>query len=56
MPAAGAALLDLLAVDEARRTFAALGEGGRLVPGVRLPAPRAVFPRYVEKEEAGVGG
>ena len=50
MPTAGAALLDLLAVPEAERSFDRLGEGGRLGPGVTLPAPTPVFPRYVEAD------
>lgn len=50
MPAAGGKLLDLLAVPAAARDFAALGETGRLVEGTALPAPSAIFPRYVEPE------
>jgi len=50
MPTASGRLLDLLAVPEEARTFAALGEGGRLAAGVALPAPSGVFPRYVEAE------
>jgi len=48
MPQAAARLLDLIAVPADRRNFAALGEGGRLAGGLALPAPVAVFPRYVE--------
>jgi methionyl-tRNA synthetase len=51
MPKAGAKLLDLLAVPESSRDFAALGGKGRLVPGRALPAPSAIFPRYVEENE-----
>jgi methionyl-tRNA synthetase len=49
MPAASEKLLDSLGIprDEARM-FAALGEGGRIAPGTVLPAPQAVFPRYIE--------
>ena len=50
MPASGAKLLDLLAVPEDARDFAALGEARRLKAGTALPAPVAVFPRYVEAE------
>lgn len=50
MPQAMARLLDLLAVPADERNFAALGEAGRLVAGTALPAPSAVFPRYVEPE------
>ncbi|MEJ8573205.1 methionine--tRNA ligase [Microbaculum marinum] len=54
-PSASAALLDLVAVPEARRQFAHLGEAGRLAAGTALPAPRPVFPRYVEAAESGQG-
>lgn len=50
MPAAMAKLLDLLAVPAEARAFAALGETGRLAAGTALPAPSAIFPRYVEPE------
>ncbi|MET0314583.1 MAG: methionine--tRNA ligase [Hansschlegelia sp.] len=50
MPDAAAKLLDLVGSPEEARSFAALGEVGRLVPGVALPAPQPVFPRYVEPE------
>jgi methionyl-tRNA synthetase len=53
MPDASAKLLDLLAVDEADRAFAALGpEGATLKPGTPLPAPTGVFPRHVEPDAA----
>ncbi|MFJ5487440.1 methionine--tRNA ligase [Hansschlegelia beijingensis] len=48
MPEASSKLLDLLGAPLDKRDFAALGEGGRLVPGASLPAPQPVFPRYVE--------
>ena len=44
MPDSAAALLDLLGQRQDDRNFAALA--ARIVPGTRLPAPRAVFPRY----------
>jgi methionyl-tRNA synthetase len=47
MPDSAGKILTLLGVDE--RTFASVGD--RLVPGVDLPAPVGVFPRYVEPEE-----
>jgi methionyl-tRNA synthetase len=47
VPQSAAKLLDLLAVDEAKRQFAHFGD--RLVPGVDLPAPTPVFPRFVEE-------
>jgi methionyl-tRNA synthetase len=49
MPAASAKLLDSLGIPEGRaRDFTALGEAGRIKPGMSLPAPVGVFPRYVE--------
>ena len=56
MPTAAAKLLDLLAVPEAERSFAFLGERGRLKPGTTLPKPEPVFPRYIEAEQPGSGG
>jgi methionyl-tRNA synthetase len=50
MPQAMAKLLDLLAIPAEARDFAALGEAGGLTSGTALPAPSAVFPRYVEPE------
>lgn len=50
MPESGAKLLDQLGVPQDARDFAALGPKGRLKPGTVLPAPSAVFPRYVEPD------
>ena len=50
MPASAENLLDLLAVPEEERNFSFLGGQHRLVAGAKLPAPTAVFPRYVEPE------
>jgi methionyl-tRNA synthetase len=50
MPESAAKLLDLLAVPEDDRDFAALAAGQRVTPGTSLPAPEPVFPRYVEPE------
>ena len=55
MPTASGKLLDLLAVGADARSFAALGPEGRLAPGTALPAPQAVFPRYVEGEDKKAG-
>ena len=52
IPASAAKLLDLLAVPTDRRDFAALGKASRLASGTPLPAPAAVFPRYVDEAEA----
>lgn len=51
MPASAGKLLDLLAVPADARSFAALGEKGRLASGSALPAPQGVFPRYVEETD-----
>jgi methionyl-tRNA synthetase len=48
IPVGAPKLLDLLAVPEDARDFAALGT--RLIPGTVLPVPQGVFPRYVEPE------
>jgi methionyl-tRNA synthetase len=48
MPASAGRLLDLLSVSADARSFASLGERGRLAAGHALPAPEPVFPRYVE--------
>jgi methionyl-tRNA synthetase len=48
MPSASAKLLDSLGIPEGERSFAALGGAMRLTAGTVLPAPQAVFPRYIE--------
>lgn len=50
IPRAAGELLDLLAVPTDARMLAHVGEGARLVPGTALPAPRAIFPRFVTPE------
>ncbi len=52
LPKSAARLLDLLALDETARDFSSLGENGRLTPGSALPAPQAIFPRFVD-DDAG---
>jgi len=52
MPDSASRLLDQLAVAPERRSFAALGPEGALVPGTALPKPEPVFPRYVKAEES----
>jgi methionyl-tRNA synthetase len=44
MPDSAGKLLDLVSQPDGQRTFAAIGE--RLKPGIALPAPTGVFPRY----------
>ena len=51
MPDSANEMLDQLAVPANARSFAQLGEAGRLEPGTALPKPEPVFPRYVEAEE-----
>lgn len=51
MPEACGKLLDLLAVPADQRTFAWLGQRGRLKPGTAIPEPQGVFPRYVDPAE-----
>jgi len=55
MPNAAAKLLDLLAIPADARDFAHLGADHRLTPGTALPAPSAIFPRFVEAEEGKAG-
>ncbi|MDQ0320365.1 methionyl-tRNA synthetase [Pararhizobium capsulatum DSM 1112] len=50
VPESASKLLDLVAIPADSRTFADLGEAGRLVPGTPLEAPKPVFPRYVAPE------
>jgi len=52
MPAASSKLLDSLGVPNSERSFAALGGATRIAPGTVLPAPTAVFPRYIEPSAA----
>jgi methionyl-tRNA synthetase len=52
MPSSAGKLLDLLAVPQEERSFAFLGGGHRIAAGEKLPAPAAVFPRYVEPPSA----
>src|SRR3546814_13472998 len=51
MPTASGAILDQLAVAEARRSFATAGQGGRLAPGTALPKPAAAFPRPIDQAD-----
>jgi methionyl-tRNA synthetase len=51
MPSSAGKLLDLLAVPAGERTFAFLGGEHRIAAGAKLPAPVAIFPRYVESEK-----
>ena len=50
MPEAAGKLLDLLGQAADARSFASLGAAGRLAPGLVLPPPVGVFPRYIDPE------
>jgi len=50
IPSAAAKLLDLLAVPVQERQFRDVGGTRRITAGATLPAPSAVFPRYVDSE------
>jgi methionyl-tRNA synthetase len=50
MPVSSGKFLDLLGVPADERDFSRLGGEHRLAAGTTLPAPAAVFPRYVEPE------
>jgi methionyl-tRNA synthetase len=50
VPSAASTLLDQLAVPPTARDFPALAKP--VEPGVKLPKPEGVFPRYVEPEKA----
>src|SRR6202045_3920052 len=50
MPTAAPRLLDQLGIPLDGRTFSDVGGNGRIASGRALPAPSAVFPRYVDSE------
>jgi methionyl-tRNA synthetase len=53
MPVASEKLLDSLGIPQGEaRMFTALGGERRIAPGTVLPAPQAVFPRYIEPTAA----
>jgi methionyl-tRNA synthetase len=52
MPQASEKLLDSLGIPAGERDFARLGGEVRIAPGTQLPAPQAVFPRYIEPSAA----
>jgi methionyl-tRNA synthetase len=51
-PGGASRLLDGLGQAAEARRFEALGEKGRLKPGITIPAPIGAFPRYMEPEDA----
>ena len=52
MPAAITKLLDIMKLETSERSFAVLGEKGRLKPGSQIEEPQGVFPRYVDSVAA----
>jgi methionyl-tRNA synthetase len=52
MPGSSAKLLDSIGIPAEARDFAALGGATRIKSGTKLPAPVAIFPRYVEPSAA----
>ena len=55
IPSGAEQLLDLLAIAQEKRDFAALGVANRLLPETSLPAPKGVFPRLSITEEVADG-
>jgi methionyl-tRNA synthetase len=54
MPDSAGKILDQLAVPAEQRAFAAFDS--ELVPGMALPKPQGVFPRFVESAQAASRG
>ena len=52
MPESSGRILDQLAADPERRTFANLGSADNVAVGTALPKPSPVFPRIQEEETA----
>ena len=52
MPGSATKLLDQLGQSEDERDFTRLGESDALRPGLPLPKPEALFPRYVEEKDS----
>ena len=50
MPNSAGALLDVLLIPQDQRDFSKINGEFRIASGVTLPAPKPVFPRYVEPE------
>jgi methionyl-tRNA synthetase len=53
IPGSAEKLLDLLAIGPDARQFEHVSDRYALASGTALPAPRPVFPRYVEQEKTG---
>jgi methionyl-tRNA synthetase len=51
MPGSASRLLDLVAVQPDERGFQHLVDDAALTPGMALPSPAGIFPRYVEPAE-----
>jgi methionyl-tRNA synthetase len=53
MPGSAAAILNQIAVPSSARQFSDLAQP--IAPGLQLPSPRPVFPRYVDPEMPETG-
>jgi methionyl-tRNA synthetase len=54
MPGSAAAILDQIAVALSARQFGDLAQ--QIAPGLKVPSPRPVFPRYVDPDTLEAGG
>ncbi|MGH1417656.1 MAG: methionine--tRNA ligase [Hyphomicrobiaceae bacterium] len=52
VPTGANRLLDLLGQADESRSFVSLGSQHRIAPGLALPKPEGVFPRFVEPDDA----
>jgi methionyl-tRNA synthetase len=55
MPESSAKLLDILGIPAGARSFATLGEKGRIASANQLPPPAQIFPRYIDPPSEIVG-
>ena len=51
MPDSSAKILDQLAIDIDSRSFDSFGSNSALTPGVILPKPKGIFPRFQKEED-----
>ncbi len=49
LPSSAQKILDHLGIDEKDRIFEKIGEEGRLVCGIEMRKPTAIFPRYIKE-------
>lgn len=55
MPTSMEKMLDQLGIPAENRRFADFGEAGMLEPGLALPAPAGVFPRFTDEAASNAG-